>query len=204
MFNENKPGQFLIDWELEPLAFKNQIDNLIIKARREKRVLPLPIVALPGIAFIDIAVTILSQVNCDKCDARCCKSNPNNQPLPIMPGDFDNLTDKYGKEMMEKVGAKFIYMPDGLYYFIPMPCPFLTNKNNRCKIYEDRPLACLLYPMQLGSINDKGNMLVALASECLEGRRITRIIYKYYYSFRQHFKRVGDKEWPRILEMMGR
>ncbi|GAI58349.1 unnamed protein product, partial [marine sediment metagenome] len=124
--------QYVIDWTLEQEAFKQQVRDLIHRARKGGNVLALPFQAYPGQSFFDLLVSLLSQVNCEGCDAPCCKSQPEDIPLGLLPPEFNKLASKYGENN---------FIPDGDSGILPMPCPFL--KHNRCTIYPDRPLVCV-------------------------------------------------------------
>lgn len=192
-YSKDTSGYYAIDWGLNRRDFKRLINGLIEKAVKEKRVIPIPIYLSKGNSPIDEVVGILSQVDCQDCDAICCRSNPNNQPSCMRETEYQDIIKKYGNAMINKKGLKPVFLPNGLNYLIPMPCPFFNN-NKRCSIYPDRPFVCVLYPIQLGAGEVGGNDMLALASECPEGRRIARSIYLCRWQFRKQLLRYGYKE----------
>ena len=180
--------QYVIDWSLDQGDFKQQVRDLIHQARKGGNVLALPFQIYPGQSFFDLLVALLSHVDCEGCDAPCCKSNPEDFPLRLPPSEFNKLASKYGEKH---------FIPDGDSGILPMPCPFL--KHNRCTIYPDRPFVCVLYPFQPGAMDETGNMMGALASSCPEARRITREIYMMSWRIRQHFYALGEENFKGVF-----
>jgi len=180
--------QYVIDWTLNLEAFKKQVRDLIHQARKGGKVLALPFQVYPGHPFFDMLVSLLSHVECEGCDAPCCKSNPEDMPLRLLPPEFNKLASKYGEKN---------FIPDGDSGILPMPCPFL--KHNRCTIYPDRPLVCVLYPFQPGATDGANNMMMALAASCPEARRITRAVYLMSWRIRQQFHALGEKNFMGVL-----
>ncbi len=178
--------QYVIDWTLNQEAFKQQVGDLINRARKGGKVLALPFRAFPGMPMLDLMTSLLAQVNCEGCDAPCCKSNPNGEPISLLPPEYKRLAEKYGQEHFIRQGDRGI---------VKMPCPFL--RNNRCTIYLDRPLVCVLYPFQPGATDGEGNMMMALAANCPEGRRIAKAAYMMSWRIRQQFNALGESNFMR-------
>jgi Fe-S-cluster containining protein len=170
-----------IDWNLDQTGFRNQIREVIHRAEKNGKVLPLPIEIIPGRAFLSQMAMILSRVNCDICDANCCKTNPYNKPIEILSPEFERLSEKYGSQNFHLKEGKSI---------IPTPCPFL--KGRRCSIYPDRPLVCVIYPIQFGAIDGEGKPIIALASDCPEAKRIARSIYMTTWRLRRMYSLLGE------------
>lgn len=185
--------KYLIDWELNQEAFRHSIKDMIRKARKNGKVLALPMEITPGMTFINLMILLLAQVKCDDCDAQCCRMNPEGDMTPIVPPEYQRLSEKYGKEhFVEKDGQAFL----------PMPCPFLkkgpySQLKELCTIYRDRPLPCVLYPFQPGATDGADNMILALASRCPEGRRITKEVYMMAWRIRQQFDLLGEGNFLR-------
>lgn len=178
----------VINWELPQEAFRHEIRSIIREAHKSGKVIGLPLEATPGQPFLDAMTLLLAQVNCDNCDAPCCRSNPQGIQTGILPPEYKRLSEKYGKE-------NFIVKGDEAY--LPMPCPFL--KANRCTIYRDRPLVCVLYPFQPGAFNGEDKPVIALASSCPEGRRIALRVFMTSWRIRQQFYFLGEKNFMRGL-----
>jgi len=172
---------YVLDWELNKEAFRHQVRDLIHRARKGGKVLALPMRVFPGQVMIDLMTLLLAQVNCEGCDAPCCKRNPNEEPIQLPPPEYRRLSEKYGD-------SHFIRKGD--WADLPMPCPFL--KSNRCTIHPDRPLVCVLYPFQPGATNGAGDMMLALGSGCPEGRRIAKAVYMMAWQIRQQFRVLGE------------
>lgn len=177
---------YLIDWELNQEAFRHQVRDLIHKAQKNGKVLALPMEVSKGMTFVNLLTLTVGQVNCEGCDARCCKQNPNGEPLQMLPPEYTRLAERYGKEH---------FIVKGEWAYLPMPCPFL--KSDRCTIYRERPLVCVIYPFQPGASDAAGNNILALASSCPEARRITKQVYMMSWRIRQQFKLLGEGNFLR-------
>ncbi len=90
--------------------------------------------------FHEAHESVFMSFDCLAC-ANCCKSIP---PL-IREADIKRIASRL--RMKPSVFTeKFIrYDADGDMVFNTSPCPFLQS-DNRCSIYEFRPLACAEYP----------------------------------------------------------
>lgn len=184
--NQRDYMRYVIDWTLDQETFKQQVRDLVHRARKEGKVIALPFRVFPGQPILDLMTSLLTQVNCVRCDAPCCKSNPNGEPLSLLPPEYTRLAEKYGREHFIRHGDMDI---------LKMPCPFL--KHNRCTIYCDRPLVCVMYPFQPGATDGAGNMMVAFSANCPEGRRIARAAYMMSWRIRQQFYSLGKENFMR-------
>ncbi len=78
-----------------------------------------------------------SFTGCQKCDAKCC-----NKSSPVLLPFEERLFLKLKLREKKKLDYRFQFFgrqPLG------QPCVYLT-KENKCEIYEDRPLDCRVYP----------------------------------------------------------
>ena len=175
---EQKEMKSLLNWELDQTAFYNQIVDMIKRSHKNGKVIPLPIAFQPGIIGVNQLSLLVSQVNCDRCDARCCKEETYGSPIEILPPEYSRLQARYGRD-------KF-YFRDNKPCLI-MPCTFLYNE--RCSIYLERPLVC---PFQPGARDGNGNVLMAVASICPEARRIAQRLYMVEWQMRQQFGMLGN------------
>ncbi|PLJ78619.1 YkgJ family cysteine cluster protein [Infirmifilum sp. SLHALR2] len=71
--------------------------------------------------------------------AKCCR----NAVVPLLRGDYERLKARLGDvegyvEWVE--GVPVLKRVNGA-------CVFLEEATGRCRVYEDRPLACRLYPL---------------------------------------------------------
>ena len=186
---------FELDWELEFSAFKKSIRALIRESEKQGKVIPIPFTQR---ASFDTASIILSQIKCDKCDALCCRVAPNGEPLGITKDEYIAFADKFGESKLKSLGIKL----DGVVGSIPIPCPFL--KSDMCTIYSDRPLVCILYPLDTGGTDDEGNILISVASHCPEARRIARDILISFYRMRKQCIRAGLSKLGLVDDILGR
>ncbi len=177
-----------IAWDIDQNQFKEQVRQMIAMARKGNNVLTLPIG--PSLESI---LLILSQVNCDGCDAICCRVSPPDEMVAMTPSEYKMLCEKYGDEGMvsTRLGGA-----------IKMPCRFLKNKH--CSIYPERPLACVVFPMQPGgacgaSFDSQPLEALAVASYCPEGRKITKAVYMTMWQIKQKIQAIGFEEASELL-----
>lgn len=170
--------KYVIDWTLDRSSFRRLIDGLIETAVKEGKVIPLPLEIRPGSTFINLAVTILSQVDCSGCDARCCRANQDGTPISITLASYRVLERKLGKSRLRNSGVKVA----GQQCYFPIPCPFLYE--NRCTIYPHRPFVCIFYPLSDPGEDSSGGPLLSLESRCPEARRIARQVYMCAWELR--------------------
>lgn len=177
-----KPGkymEFVVDWSLPRDAFRAQVRGVIFAAESAGKVIVLPVGIVSGQEFVGVLSTVLSQLHCDGCDANCCKRNPDGSPNTLRLAEYDALVKKYGGQHFSR-DSKFGHMP--------MPCPFLCD--DRCTIYDDRPLVCAIYPFQPGGYiegRNNGNEMISLGACCPEARRIAELVYMQYWDIRKRF-----------------
>ncbi|MDD5510785.1 MAG: hypothetical protein PHI12_08245 [Dehalococcoidales bacterium] len=176
---------FLIDWELEEDEFKKELSELMKGAQETNSVIPLPLNVQSGEIGFSMITALISQVKCDACDANCCKRGPNNC-VSLSVKEHMVLFKKYHTQVI-----KSVYKPGERSDFIDMqyPCTLLDNLNH-CLAQDEKPFACLIYPLQFGA-KAEGKDLFALASSCPEGRRIARQIFLYRWQLRRSVMRLG-------------
>jgi Fe-S-cluster containining protein len=170
--------QFEINWGLPEVEFRHQIEALIRNARKSKMVIPLPChITDPG---LELMALVLSQVNCDGCDAPCCRSPEYAEfGIPLLSTEYQALVDRIGVDELAKMAIKLV----GNIRYIPTPCPFL--RKNLCSIYDNRPFICVQYPINQSAVDDEGLQMVSLDSYCPEARRIAKRIYMTYWKLLQ-------------------
>lgn len=178
-----------INWQLDQRNFQRQVRAIISEAQKKGKVITLPIGVHLGQVMLDLMTLLLSQVNCDGCDAPCCRRNPSDEPISILPPEYERLAGKYEVGKLSKI-------EDGT-YGLPMPCPFL--KGGRCSIYSDRPLVCIIYPFQPGGADFNGNMHLALSSSCPESHRIARNVYMWGWRIRHQFWLLGGDNFIKAM-----
>lgn len=176
-----------IDWQLDQEPFRRLVDSIINEAKVTNKVIALPLGIHPGQTALDLMTLLLCQVNCDDCHVPCCRENPGGLPISILPPEYERLAAKYDVGELKQ-------SDDGTYE-LPTPCPFL--KGNRCSIYSDRPLVCVIYPYQLGGEDGEGNMVLALSSSCPDARRISRLVYMFAWRIRRQFFMLGGEDFMR-------
>ena len=180
----------VVDWDVSQEELKEQVRKIIATARRENKVLTLPI----GLS-LDAMLALLSQVRCDSCEAVCCKISPPEEVISLTPGEYRALSGKYGQKGMRQTvfGGE-----------LELPCRFL--KNNRCAIYPERPLVCMTFPFQPGgaiggNVNEALDA-IALASYCPEARRIAKAVYMTLWGVKQKIWSIGLKDAESLLRAL--
>jgi len=178
-----------LDWQVDKEAFGRQIKKFIKAAREGGKVIPLPV--SPS---LETLLMMLSQVDCSNCEALCCKRGMPGNVVALAPGEHKALAVKYGDQGFTTTP------PAGA---ISMPCRFLLH--NRCSIYPERPLSCMVFPMQPGGrvsseTNEAKIDALAVASSCPEGRRIAKALYKMTWQLKQKYFSLPTKECLAVLE----
>jgi len=191
MFMEARRTQFEFDIELEEPEFRKQIENIINNARKNESTLPLPITI--GDNAIEVTALVLGQINCEKCDARCCRSSVFAEfGIPFLDSEYRTLVERIGEEKLAKIGVKLI----GNSRYIPTPCPFL--KKNACSIYDIRPIVCVNFPLDSPAKDDHGRKMISLDPLCPEARRIAKRTYltlwKLYHKAQEAYSQKDELE----------
>ncbi|KKM05769.1 hypothetical protein LCGC14_1750790 [marine sediment metagenome] len=114
----------IINWELGQGVFRRDIRRMIRKAHSKGKTLPLPLSVKDSQASLDLMQSIISQVNCDGCDAPCCRSNPGGKPLQMVSKEYDHLVKILGQAEMDRVGA----IRGEPYSGVPLPCKWLMMR----------------------------------------------------------------------------
>lgn len=172
----------VIDFRLPRGEFVSSVKETLTEAARTGCVIPLPIHAKRDYDSPGIIASILSHIDCSKCDARCCRSNHGDTPIPVFQFEYDFILSKYG--------IKLPLLEPGVYGITP-PCPLLVN--GKCSCYTERPTACRFYPMQHGGSDQKGELL-SLDSVCPQSISIAVSIYLVTYELRENEERLRRKK----------
>lgn len=182
--------RFQIDWTLDQVRFRSQVRRMVKLCRDGGKVITLPLFPECGDWAIELLSVILSQVNCDGCDAPCCKFNPQGGNLSLLPSEYQRLKNKYGE-------THLLNQEDQ--YYIKMPCGFL--RDNRCTIYPDRPLVCVMYPFNPGGTEGLHHrMALSLESRCPEAQRLAKAIYMTSWKIRQIYWSTGAEDFVKVIE----
>jgi len=83
---------------------------------------------------------VFEEMDCLQC-ANCCKSIP---PM-LSKRDIKRIAKTLGVTVQAFSEKYTLVDEDGDTVMNASPCPFLES-DNKCRIYEDRPSACRLYP----------------------------------------------------------
>lgn len=90
--------------------------------------------------FHEAHYAVFEEIDCLKC-ANCCKTTS-----PIFRDVDINRLSKRLKTNPSQFIANYLHMDnEGDYVLNSSPCVFL-QEDNKCEVYEDRPLACREYP----------------------------------------------------------
>ncbi len=113
----------------------------------------LPILSVQG------AAVSAKLVNCNSCTACCEKGG-----LVYIENEEVHRLASLGVPIVTVDGVTFIKrMADG-------SCPMLDRERKKCSIYENRPLCCRLFPLDVLSIN--GKLQWAISNDCPEDRKL--------------------------------
>lgn len=90
--------------------------------------------------FHEAHYEVFEEIDCLKC-ANCCKTTS-----PIFRDVDINRLSKRLKTNPSQFISNYLHMDnEGDYVLNSSPCVFL-QEDNKCEVYEDRPLACREYP----------------------------------------------------------
>jgi uncharacterized protein len=90
--------------------------------------------------FHEAHYEVFEEIDCLKC-ANCCKTTS-----PIFRDVDINRLSKRLKTNPSQFIANYLHMDqEGDFVLNSSPCVFL-QEDNKCEVYEDRPLACREYP----------------------------------------------------------
>lgn len=90
--------------------------------------------------FLDLHNKAFNKIDCLQC-ANCCKTTS-----PIFRDvDIKRISKRFRVTEMQFISS-YLRMDEERDYVLKVaPCPFLGS-DNKCDIYDDRPLACSEYP----------------------------------------------------------
>ncbi len=174
-----------IDWDAKEDAFGANIDSLISITTDNKKIIPLPIAVVKGEQFLEVVTAITMQVDCDGCDAQCCRTNPDGSNISMARTDYRQLRKVFDQKELYDMGIR----NRGDECLFPSPCPFLHGQ--RCSIYSMRPLICVMYPVSQPATDGSGNPMLAVESSCPEARRIAKKMYITMWLLRKLVKARG-------------
>jgi Fe-S-cluster containining protein len=169
------PITAIVDIEADLEPFKTQINAIIKEAEEHNFVIPLPII-MDSRDFIGQCGLVLSQINCDACNGKCCRESNINLPIHLLNIDYERLK--------AVVPDKFLSYQEG--HGISYPCFLL--KDNKCSVYGERPFVCVLFPIDMSEIDMK--KCIGLNSSCPESRRIARNIWLMRWRLHRSFNDI--------------
>ena len=77
-----------------------------------------------------------------------------------------------------------------VFRILKLPCPFLELQTGRCGVYENRPLACQLFPLQVDALTGEAALF---GTQCGSNLRILPSQTSEGYGMRDFGERV--KNW---------
>ena len=108
------------------------------------------------------------------CPALCCKES---HPITVQEYEVERIAKRLEmrsgklKRSLEPIGEWL--------WTLPRPCCFL--KDNRCSIYEDRPVVCKYYPLQRVWLEKEGEYVVGVFTcWCDAGRRCIKKLMEWH------------------------
>lgn len=185
-------AKFEINWDLDRTGFCAQVERIIEQSGSNGSVLPLPLSLSKGMSGVELVAAVQANIDCSKCNALCCREDGVRNYVALMPNEVRHLRSAY-PEIMKRVGQE----PQNGVSRLYQPCPFL--KDNRCIIYDRRPLVCRFYPFQFGALTRDNRPMAAVSPNCPEARRIARKIYLVAWELRQSFSGLSADEVNQVL-----
>jgi Fe-S-cluster containining protein len=89
----------------------------------------------------EVTDDVWKRIDCTTC-AHCCRS----LQIVVDNADIRRLAERLGMTPGQFSHRYVRVAEDRTKHFASMPCPFLGS-DNRCTVYEDRPLACREFPL---------------------------------------------------------
>jgi len=140
---------------------------------------------------------------CLKCQGCCRFREANSVWSPC-------LLDEEIQDLLDRKMPPANISPDRKIQPIPDPkkdgfiCPFLTAQDNKCKIYESRPLECKLYPFLI-SIRDKKVLLTVDLNCPYAKEKLNSKEFKEYAQYLSAFlnsarQKIILKDNPQIIQ----
>lgn len=181
-----------LNFDLPRPQFKRHINRSIQVAKERKDVIPMPLECSQS-----VMIALLAQVNCEGCPAYCCKPCSGGKSelrrldvLSLGYDEYARLAQHWERREQE------VTRRDG-FVEVPLPCPLLMD--NRCIIYETRPLVCNLYPLDFCSTN--GRPTIGLQSHCPEARKIAERVFMVLYDIRKSLSQLGAETIEAAMKM---
>ena len=120
----------LANWDKTSREHQKLYKGLLSRAGRNEVLAAIP----------DLHEKAFQDIDCLKC-ANCCK-----RFSPRFKGpDIKRISKVMGMKEGDFIGKYLRQDEDGDYVANTLPCPFL-EKDNKCRIYEDRPSDCRRFP----------------------------------------------------------
>jgi Fe-S-cluster containining protein len=125
------------------MQYKHHIEKAIAQKKLNKK-LTQKLKKLPGKkldqAFLENHEEVFEEIDCLSC-ANCCKTTS-----PIFRDiDIERLSKRLKLTSSEFIENYLKMDHESDYVLKSSPCTFLQD-DNKCSVYEDRPLACKEYP----------------------------------------------------------
>lgn len=91
------------------------------------------------------------QIDCSSCEKKgCCTYAGWN--VYFLDEERDRVAARYGANEAGKIREFYGRRQGRPIYAVTLPCPFFEPSSGQCKIYEARPLACRLFPIEIDPI----------------------------------------------------
>ena len=103
-----------------------------------------------------------NKIDCLSC-GNCCKVS---RPL-ITEEDVQNLSEHLNISRTKMINDYLEKDEDNDWMFNSLPCPFLNQKDNKCKVYSSRPKDCQEFPhTNKNGFSSRSNMHSANSVTC--------------------------------------
>jgi Fe-S-cluster containining protein len=128
---------------------------------------------------------MLARAECRKCGG-CCVPNPKNPGSPgievfddelkIIAGHLNMPYEKLRENTGEGKNQDLPYPLDQAIgtRHLPLPCQFYDAEKKECRIYQARPLVCIIYPVVLSDYED----CLDIKLDCDYGKDVARAAIK--------------------------
>src|SRR6266404_2558648 len=87
------------------------------------------------------------EVDCESCQEKCCTYK--GWKIFFTEDERERVNHLYGLDKATQIDQFQSRRGADPVYAITLPCPFFSEKDGKCGIYEARPLICRIFPVEL-------------------------------------------------------
>jgi len=90
-------------------------------------------------------------VQCASCEKKGCCTYPGWKVF-FTAEERRRVGEQYGDDEADKIKEFYGRSNGQSVYAVTLPCPFFERHSGKCRIYQERPLACRVFPVEIEPI----------------------------------------------------